>query len=80
MLISIQLLDENGELIVKRETESWEIAEQNLETLKGYWQVEQFKQEQKLADSTEEGNCQECGKPTNNANSEICPECLASKE
>ena len=28
----------------------------------------------------EEGNCQECGKPTNNANSEICPECLASKE
>ena len=46
MLISIQLLDENKELIVKRETENWEIAEQNLESLKGYWQVEQFKAEQ----------------------------------
>jgi len=28
----------------------------------------------------EEGYCQDCGKPINNANSEICPECLASKE
>lgn len=54
MLILIQLQDEDRNLIAKRETENWEVAEQNLESLKNWWQEEQFKEEQKLADLTEE--------------------------
>lgn len=54
MLISIQILDEDKNLIAKRETENWELAEQDLESLKNYWQIEQFKKEQKLVDLTEE--------------------------
>ncbi len=46
MLILIQLSDENGELIAKRETENWEVAEMSFQSLKDFWQREQFKAEQ----------------------------------
>ncbi len=83
MLISIQLLDENGELIAKRETENWDIAEQNFNSLKDFWQKEQFKAEQKLVDLTEyeQGDCQNCGEPLNNAEGYLCFKCkVAEKE
>ena len=54
MIIKIEICDDNETPVARRTTGNWEIAEQNLASLKKYCQTEEFKHEMELIDLTEE--------------------------